>query len=377
MTNNETHTHLYKPNKLGVLIIIILSLFLIYYNKSNIRSSNDNILIYKAKVLEISSEENVIEEYSAKPIHKQNLVVEIKTNDETQTTNVINDIAPVKKGDNIYVQSYVYENQQVFNIVTIDKSNGIKWLALIFVTLLIIVSGKKGIYALAGLLFSLSIIFHFIIPRILNGSNPIITALIGAIITLIGTLYVSYGFNKKSISAFLGITITLIFVGIAANYSIYQLHFSGFGSEESIYLNSETGENINLIGLVIAGIIIAAIGILDDIAITQASIVLSLASTNRSLHGLKLFKEAMEIGKDHISAVVNTLVLAYTGAALPALLLFNLISLPVNYTLSLDTIAEEIVRTLISTSGLVMAVPITTLIAVLLKDMHGSSLHDS
>lgn len=368
MGNIDNHVHIEKVNKFALFAIALISLFFIFYPKNGLSNlkTNNNSDIYRGAVLEILSEENVIEDYSLTPIHKQNLLVQLDIDGEKREVNILNDISPVQVGDKIYVQAIRYQDVENFNIATVDKSNGILWLMLAFVFLLLLVSGKKGIYALIGLLFSFTIIFDFIIPQILNGINPILGALTGAIIILLGTLYVSYGFSKKSVSAFLGIAITLVFVGIAANYAIYNMHFSGFGSEEALFLSSESGEEINLIGLVIAGIIIAAIGILDDIAITQASIVLSLSSANPVLRGFDLFKKAMDIGRDHISAVVNTLVLAYTGAALPTLLLFNLISLPGGYVLSADVIAEEVVRTLISTSGLIMAVPLTTIITIFL-----------
>ena len=201
------------------------------------------------------------------------------------------------------------------------------------------------------------------VPQILNGAEPISIGVGSAALILVPALYLSYGLNKKSIAAFLGIIIALLFVGVASNYFIGALEFTGLG-EISMFLDMETSNSINLIGLIIAGIIIAAVGVLDDVAAIQSSVVFSLASANPNLRGLKLFREAMHVGRDHISAVVNTLVLAYTGASLPLILLLSLRGMPVDYFVSIEMVAEEIARTLISSSGLLLAVPLTTVIAV-------------
>src|SRR3989304_635323 len=203
----------------------------------------------------------------------------------------------------------------------ISREKGVFVLTALFIILVFATSGWRGFYSLIGLIFSLSVIFVFIVPLILKGLNPIFVGIAGSFLILLVTLYLSHGLTKKSISAFIGIILSLLFTGILANLAVQAMRFTGFSNEGALYLNMETGSPFNLVGLLTAGIIIAAIGILDDVAVTQSSTVFSIASANSSLKGMPLYKKAMSVGKDHISAVINTLVLAYTGAALPLALL--------------------------------------------------------
>ncbi|KKP39301.1 MAG: hypothetical protein UR28_C0008G0006 [Candidatus Peregrinibacteria bacterium GW2011_GWF2_33_10] len=363
-----SHSDTKKPNIFIIILILFLSIGFIFfkinnYNNKNIQN-NSEFLIYEGKILDIINEEKAQND-NGEIIYTQDLNVEIKYNDQLIVKRVFNDFIPLEKNDKIFLQEFTYNDEQNFTLINTYKTNGIIYLTIIFSLLLILITGYKGIYSLIGLIFSLAIIIGFIIPSIYNGMNPILISLIGAIVILMGVIYISEGLSKKSISAFLGIIITLIFVSITANYVIHHLNFSGINSEETMYLSLESDQKINLIGLIIGGIIIAAIGILDDIAITQASIVHSLALKNPSIKSMDLFKEAMIIGKDHISAVINTLVLAYTGAELSLFLLFSIRSFSVSYILSMDVMAEEIVRTLISTAGLILVAPITTLVMIL------------
>jgi len=270
----------------------------------------------------------------------------------------------VKKGDKIFLRESLFGDSD-WGIVNISRTKELILMSLFFIILVILTSGWKGFYSLIGLLSTFAVIFVFMVPQILKGSSPIGIGIIGASLILIPTLYLSYGLNKKSIATFSGIVISLFFVGIISNYFVNTLEFTNF-AEETFYLNMASSNAINFIGLLIAGIIIAAVGVLDDVAAIQSSIVFSLAKTNPNLHGLKLFREAMRVGKDHISAVVNTLVLAYTGSSFPLILLLTIQNTPLDYLISLEMVAEEIARTLISSSGLLLAVPLTTVIATMI-----------
>ncbi|MDP3954497.1 MAG: YibE/F family protein [bacterium] len=346
-----------------------LSLGAIFYavfgGESSVNLADEKI--FEGKVLKVIEERTVPNPVGQRSNLEQELLVEVGLYGKKENKTVLNDFVPVKAGDSIYVQGQLLgEPDEVFYVLDIGRKKGLLWLAIFFTALVGVVSGKKGLYALVGLVFSFAVIFLFIIPKILGGSNPILIGLAGAVLILVVALYVSYGFNRKSLSALIGISITLLIVGLMANYSISAMHFSGFSAEEAIYLSSQTDNSLSLAGILVAGILIAVIGILDDIAVTQASTVFSLVSVSGELRGAKLFKKAMEVGKDHISAVINTLVLAYTGAALPLLLLLTLNKFPLGFVVNGEIIAEEIAQTLISSSGLVLAVPITTAVAVFL-----------
>ena len=356
----HNHDH-EKPNKYLVALILVLSVSGIIFAFSKPPKEE----VVSGVVKEIIAEKNVTQEIDGQDIVEQELSVEIKINGEKKNILVLNDFYPVQTGDEVFISSSFFEEQKP-NVIEISRNKGLFWLVLFFIALALVTGGWKGFYSLIGLVFSFAVIFNFIVPAILAGYNPVVIGLSGSVIILIPTLYLSYGWSKKSIAAFVGIILALLFVGVLANFLVSTLKFTGL-TEEAIFLNIIGSDNaINLVGLLIAGIIIAAVGVIDDVAVTQASTVFNLVSVDSNLRGLALFKKAMVVGKDHISAVINTLVLAYTGAALPLILLLSLRGVSGSYFASMEIVSEEIIRTLVSSSGLLLAVPLTTLVAVLL-----------
>ncbi len=363
--NNNYHDHSGgKPNKWVVVVILLISLAGIIYSLSKPAVED----VVTGRVLKVLSERETTQEVGDKSevLKEQDLLVEITVGSERKEINILNDYEPVAKGDKIFLSKSLFGDSE-WSMTNISRTRDLMILFAFFIILVILTSGWKGFYSLIGLLFTFTVIFMFMLPQILQGVSPILIGVSGASIILIPTLYLSYGFNKKSVAAFLGIIIALIFVGFISNYFVNSLNFTG-ANEAFLYLNMASTNSINVMGLLIAGIIIAAVGVLDDVAAIQSSVVFSLARTNKDLRGLKLFKEAMHVGKDHISAVVNTLVLAYTGASLPVILLLSIQKMPLDYLISLEIVAEEIARTLISSSGLLLAVPLTTIIAVFIVD---------
>ena len=286
--------------------------------------------------------------------------------DSGERIAALNDVTPLGEGDRAWfvIQSDV-EGAEHF-VAQPRRTRGLALIAALFVGLVLIIARGQGARALTGMLASLAIIIGFMVPQILNGSDPVAIGLLGALFILAVTLFVSHGVNRKSLSAFAGIMCALVLVAILATLSVHGLGLTGLGSEEIFYLNVESDVRLNIIGLLTAGIIIAAIGVLDDVGVTQASTVWELARADASLRGRKLFRRAMVVGRDHIAAVTNTLVLAYVGAALPLVLLLHLARFPIPFVLSGDVLAEEILLTLLSSIGLVLAVPLTTAIAVAL-----------
>lgn len=362
---HDHHLHeqlLEKPNKYIVLIILALSLAGLVYAFSKSVSKD----VVGGVVQEVIAERETIltTGNKSRPIQEQDLLVEITVEGEKKEVRVLNDYVPVGAGDKIFIRGSLFEDEE-FSIVDISRTKELIWLSIFFIVLVLVTGGWKGFYSLIGLLFSFAVIFVFMVPQILKGVGPVTVGLTGSALILVPTLYLSYGLNRKSLAAFLGIILALFFVGVLANFVIGAVQFTGL-SEVAAFLDMEADNSINLISLLIAGIIIAAVGVLDDVAVIQSSVVFSLASVDRDLRGLRLFKKAMQVGKDHVSAVVNTLVLAYTGASLPLILLLSLRGMSIDYFASLEMVAEEIVRTLISSSGLLLAVPLTTIIATLM-----------
>lgn len=364
-TGSNYHDHpADKPNRWIVIAILLLSLVGILYSLSKPMMED----VVTGRVLKVLSEREVTEKIGnqSEIIKEQDLLVEITTELGGKEINVLNDYEPVTKGDKIFLNKSLFGDSE-WSMTNISRTRELIILFVFFIVLVILTSGWKGFYSLVGLLFTFTVIFTFMLPQILKGISPVFIGISSASFILIPTLYLSYGFSKKSVAAFGGIITALIFVGFISNYFVNSLKFTG-ANEAFLYLNISSTNSINIVGLLIAGIIIAAVGVLDDVAAIQSSVVFSLSKTNPDLRGLKLFKEAMRVGKDHISAVVNTLVLAYTGASLPVILLLSIQQMPLDYLISLEIVAEEIARTLISSLGLLLAVPLTTIIAVFMVD---------
>jgi len=250
------------------------------------------------------------------------------------------------------------------------RSRSILYLFILFVFFSVLISGWKGIRSLIAILFSLGVIVFFILPQILSGRDPVFVSIIGAFVFLSISQYLVYGWNLKTHSAVVGILVSLIITGSISAFFINFTRLTGFGDENALFLVQMTSQNINMRGLLLAGMIIGALGVLDDLVISQASAVFELHSSNHEL-GLKtLYQKAMNIGKDHVAATVNTLVLAYAGASLPMLLLFSISNQDPTMLINISYIAEEIVRTLVGSIGLIASIPITTGLAAIVATKH-------
>jgi len=259
-----------------------------------------------------------------------------------------------------------FEGNDYFYITDYIRRDSLLWLFIIFVVSAVVIAKWRGILSLVGMGISFLVIFSFILPKILSGSNPVEIAILGSLVIIPVSFFLSHGFNKKTIVAIAGTLIALIITGILANIFVEAAKLTGFASEEAGFLQVARQGTINIKGLLLAGIIIGVLGVLDDITISQSAIVFQLKEANEKLKFNELYKRAMNVGQDHISSMVNTLVLVYTGAALPLLLLFIDNPHPFSEIVNYEIIADEIVRTLVGSIGLVLAVPITTLIASLL-----------
>ena len=243
-------------------------------------------------------------------------------------------------------------------------------LVSLFVIVVIALSRWRGITSLIGLAASLLILVRFVIPALLEGSNPVAVAVVGSAAIMLIALYLSHGLNVWTTCAVLGTFASLALTGTLAVVFVDLSQFTGFGSEEAAFLQVSAGQ-INLQGLLLGGIIIGTLGVLDDVTVTQASAVWELHLANPSYSVPELYRSAIRIGRDHIASTVNTLVLAYAGASLPLLILFTLSNRSPSSLLTTEVVAEEVVRTLVGSIGLVASVPITTALAALVVSRHG------
>lgn len=244
------------------------------------------------------------------------------------------------------------------------RTNPLLWLTILFVAAILVISGWKGLRALLSMVFSLVVIIGFIIPLILSGKDPLMVSISGSIVLLAVTLYLTYGWNLKTHSAVISMMFVLLITGVLAVIFVNFTRLRGSGDESSLFLVQALNSQINLRGLLLGGMIIGALGVLDDLVTTQASAVFELHHANEAFGFRDLYRSAMRIGQDHVAATVNTLVLAYTGASLPMLLLFSLGQSKLGTLVNFEFVAAEIVRTLVGSLGLVSAVPLTTAIAI-------------
>jgi uncharacterized membrane protein len=234
-----------------------------------------------------------------------------------------------------------------------------------FVVFSVLISGWKGVRGLIGMAISIAVIIYYIIPQILAGKDPILVSVSGAFFLLAVTLYLVYGWALKTHAAVLGTLLSLILTAVLASYFVDLTRLTGYGNEDALFLFQLSSGSINMQGIVLGGMLIGALGVLDDLVITQASVVFELFGLDPELKIRDLYKRAMRVGQDHVAATVNTLVLAYAGAALPMFLLFSLSGARIGHLLNLEYIAEEVVRTMVGSLGLITAVPLTTYLACL------------
>lgn len=274
-----------------------------------------------------------------------------------------------KVGDELVITfSKDFEGNDMFFITDYVRRGALAWLFVIFVVMAVAIGRWQGMASLIGMGISFLVIFKFILPKIYAGGDPVQVAILGSLVIIPATFLLSHGVNKKTGIAVVGTLIALVVTGILAHIFVDAAKLTGFASEEAGFLQAFKPGLINIKGLLLAGIIIGVLGVLDDITISQSAIVQQLKAANPKLKAGELYKKAMAVGKDHIASMVNTLVLVYTGAALPLLLIFIDNPHPFSEIVNYEIIADEVVRTLVGSIGLILAVPITTFIASLMAE---------
>jgi uncharacterized membrane protein len=259
----------------------------------------------------------------------------------------------------------VTEQLPPYSFADFDRRAPMFWLGIAFVLLLLVTGRFSGARALVGLAASLLVLLKFVVPSILEGNSPVEVALIGSFAVLLVTIPVCYGIGPKAIAAWLGTAVSLLIAVELASAFVDRTHLSGASSEEAIFLSSYNS-GVSLHGLLLAGMIVAALGVLCDLTVSQASTVIALRGANPSLGVAGLFRGALDVGHDHIAATVNTLVFAYAGASLPVLLIFSMGGTAFTDAINSEAVAEEVIATLIGSIGLILSMPITTGLAALL-----------
>jgi len=272
-----------------------------------------------------------------------------------------------KKGQKVLVMySEIEEGKGEYLILDHIRRGYLYFFVLLFVLAVVWIGKWKGVRALIGLLVSFLIIMYFIIPQILAGKNPLLIGIIGALIILAFIIYITWGLSRKAHIAVVSIFASLIICGLLSVLFTYSAQISGTASEETMFLVYLVSGKINFQGLLLAGIIIGALGVLDDVVISQVSAVSEIKKANPRMSVKEIYQSAQKIGIDHIYSMTNTLFLAYAGASLPLLILFTVKEPPFDtfgQIINNEIIATEIIRALVGSIGIVLAVPISTLIA--------------
>jgi uncharacterized membrane protein len=251
-----------------------------------------------------------------------------------------------------------------YSVTDIDRGFPMALLAAIFAVVVVLVGRLRGVTALISLVASFAILTLFILPAILQGSNPLVVAVVGASAIMLIALYLCHGVTARTSVAVLGTLISLLLIGLLGSLFIGWASLSG-NTDDNTGLIHGLYPEIDMSGLLLAGVIIGSLGVLDDVTVTQTSAVWELHQADPDMGPRALYRSAIRIGRDHIASVVNTLVLAYAGAALPLLLLFSIAQSSVGTVANSELVAEEIVRTLVGSIGLVASVPVTTALATL------------
>ncbi len=320
---------------------------------------------FKGKVIDVNEvpcSEEFIETYTC-----FEYTVEILDSEENKvTTPILSETGKSKfnEGDKVFITSLSDEfgNEQ-WSITGYNRDFPIILLVLLFSFLAIIIGKRQGIGSLFSLMFTIFILYTWAVPKILNGSDVIFIGVTTVVITLIVIMYASHGLNRKSTVGVISTTVGIIFVGILAKLFATLIKVDGSGSEEAFLLLSQTGGGINLSDIFFVSILIGSMGVLDDVVMSQVSAVQELYKANSKLTTTELYKQAMNIGRDHISSMINTLFIAYAGSSLATVMLLTYSSGGIGNILKIDFIAEEIVRTVTSSIGILLVVPISSIIA--------------
>lgn len=252
-----------------------------------------------------------------------------------------------------------------YSFADLDRRSPMLWLTIAFAAIVVVFGRVRGALSLAGLAASLVVVGAFIVPAILDGRPPLAVAVVGSLAVMLLTIALAHGLGLKSLAAILGTAASLALTVTLAVTFTNLTDITGLSSEEAVLL--QVGQSdLSLEGLVLAGMVIGALGVLDDVTVSQASAVMALRRANPAQRFGELYRGALTVGRDHVAATVNTLVLAYVGTSLPILLIFSVGETPFADAVSKEAVAEQIVAALVGSIGLISAVPITTALAALL-----------
>ncbi len=271
----------------------------------------------------------------------------------------------MRSGDEILVTRTEFNGEERYFVQERQRRTSVWVLSLAFALLVVAIGGRQGAMSLVALAISFLVIVRFIVPAIYGGWDPVVAAILGSLVIMTASLVIGHGPSNKTWIALGGTAAALALTGGLAVFAVGFAQLSGLGDEDAATLQTLV-PGMSARGLLLGGIIIGALGVLDDVTTTQSSTVMEIHRANRALGPTQLFGRAMNVGRDHIASVTNTLVLAYAGASLPLLMILAGQGEPIGILVSYEQLTAEVVRTLVGSMGIVAAVPITTALAAFL-----------
>jgi len=320
----------------------------------------------KAEVIEVVEEYERIIMGTGASTTVQKLRIQIKDGEKAGEVAILeNDLIVLGVGDDIFVNRLVsFDGVEYFIFKDVERRGPLVILVLIFCALTIWISRGQGFRAIISLGLSVLAVIFLLVPALLAGYSPALSSLVISGLILSTTLFFTHGFKPRVIITFFGTFSAVAVTCIIAWLWVEWMRFTGFSDDASVYLNFATGGTLDITGLLLGSIIIGLLGVLDDVSITQASVVQQLRNANPKFGFHDLYTRAIQVGRDHVGSLVNTLALAYVGAALPMILLFAHSSeASIFILINQEVIAAEILRIIVGSIGLILAVPLTTLMA--------------
>ncbi|WP_312492319.1 YibE/F family protein [Anaerosporobacter sp.] len=379
MNNTKKNTNNNRINKTTwiklitfLVAILIIGVIILSIDSSDIRSVEKNIRYDKGVVEKVLSD-NTQKDSATEGVRRGSQILQVKMANgpyKGQVVTMDNYLSAqfnvyAKEGTRIMVRVTVYEEGPNFSVYNYDRSLLLYVFIGLFMVLLCVIGGKKGFSALIGLILTLLVVVKILLPLLLKGFPPLTTTIgVIAFATIVGFILID-GISVKTSSAIIGTIAGVVLAGLLAHLAGIFGHINGYQMEEaeSLFLIAGSGSGIKITNLLTAGILIASLGAVMDVAMSIASSLHELHEVNTSLTTKQLFQSGMNIGKDAMGTMANTLILAFTGSSLNLLLMIYSYGIPYTQLINTDSIAIEIIRGIAGSIGIVLTVPIVALIS--------------
>ena len=339
-------------------VIILLAGIYLFFPQKTVRAQQTSNQLH-GRITEITKAGD-IQTINITLSNKQNIQINLDTKTSPKEWNF-------EVGNRVVVQQFGDPQAPEYVITDFYRANTVISIFIVFIGATILIGRKYGILSLVGMYITFMAIFKVLLPALLAGKNPVITTLAVTMGLVPITFYLSHGIHKKTHVAIISTLITLLGTVILTALTMKWAHITGYATDEAMFLKIAR-ENTDMAGILLAGIIIGFLGILDDVTISQASVVTQLKQTNPNLDAVALYKKGMEVGRDHIASMVNTLILVYAGASMPLLLMFLDKSKTFLELINIEMVADEVLRMLLGSIGLIIAVPLATFITAIVAE---------